>query len=99
MHHSVTVSEKKTQFQHPPDSFITHSVHFIHYQSLNPVLILLRTALHATDQVLQQDLTSRIVSPLTNLLFLEQPHDPARSRPIRIPKKKFISIPWTKCVF
>ena len=53
MHHSVTAFEEKTQFQHPPVSFITHTVHFIHYQSPIPFLILSRTALHATVQVLR----------------------------------------------
>ena len=78
---------KKTQLQHPPVSFITHKVHSIHNQSPKPVIILSRTALHTTDQVLWRDLASHTISPLTNLLFLEQPHDLARSRPIGVPKK------------
>ena len=90
---------KKILFQYPPVSFITHTMHYIHHKSLILVLILSRTALHATDQVLWQDLASHVISPPTNLFSLEQPCDAARSRPIRPKNKKFVSIPWTKCAF
>ena len=43
--------------------------------------------MHSIDQVLRRDLTSPVVSPPTNVLSLEQPYDPARSRPIGLPKK------------
>ena len=43
--------------------------------------------MHATDQVLWQDLASLVVSPPTNAFLLEQPCDLARSRPISLSKK------------
>ena len=58
-----------------------------------------RTPVHSIDQVLWQDLASPVVSPPTNVLSLEQPCDPARSRPIGLPKKKFVSTPWTNRAF
>ena len=89
---------KENPIPTPPVSFITHTMHFTHYQSLIPVLILLRAALHATDQVLRRDLASHIISPLTNLFSLEQPCDLARSHPIGL-QKKFVSTPWTNRTF
>ena len=91
MHHSDTASERKIQY--PLVSFITHTMHHIHHKSLIPVIILSRTALHVTDQVLRRDLPSHVVSPLTTLFSLEQPYDLVRSRPIGLPKKNLSASP------
>ena len=91
--------QKRIQFQHPSVSFITHTTHYIHYKCLIRVLILSRTSLHATDQVLWRDLASHVISPLTNLLSLEQPHDLVRSRPIGLPKKNLSASPGQNVSF
>ena len=75
MHHSGTASERKSNSNSPPVSFITHTAHYIHHKCLTPVSILSRTALHATDQVLQRDLSNHAVSPQNNIFSLEQPCD------------------------
>ena len=72
----------------PPVSFITHTTHYIHHKSLILVLILSRTALHSTDQVLQRDLANHAISPQNNIFSLEQPCDVARSCPFDLQKKK-----------
>ena len=79
-----TLYSNENPILRPPVSFITHSS---------------RTPLHATDQVLWRDLASLVISPPTNAFLLEQPCDLVRSRPIGLPEKKFVSIPWTKCAF
>ena len=73
----------------PTPSCLIHNPHNTPHspQFLILVLILSRTALHATGQVLWQDLTSHVVSTPNNAFSLEQPCDPVRSRPIGLPKK------------
>ena len=55
--------------------------------------------MHTTDQVLWRDLASHTVSPPTNLLFLEQPHDLARSRPIGVLRKNSSAPPGQNMPF
>ena len=55
--------------------------------------------MHAIDQALQRDLASPVVSPPTNAFLLEQPCDPARSRPIGLPKKNSSASPGQMCLF
>ena len=92
MHPPYTALQKNPILT-PPISFITHSTHHIHHKCLIRDLILSRTSLHATEQVLRRDLASPVVSPLTNAFSLEQPCDPVRSRPIGLQKKNLSAPP------
>ena len=79
--------QKENPIPTPPVSFITHTMHYIHHKSQILVLILSRTALHATDQVLWRDLANHAISPQNNIFSLEQPFDAARSRPFDLQEK------------
>ena len=83
-----------------PPCLIHNPLHTPHSPqvSQSSFLILSRTPLHSIDQVLRRDLASPVVSPPTNVPSLEQPCDPARSRPIGL-QKKFVSTPWTNRAF
>ena len=85
----------------PAPHCLIHNPHnaYVHHNSLIQVLILSRTALHVTDQVLRRDLASHVVSTPTNLFSLEQLHDPVRSHPIGLPKKNSSASPGQNVSF
>ena len=74
-------------------------MHYIHHKSLILVLILSRTALHTTDQVLRRDLANHAISPQNNIFSLEQPCDAARSRPFDLQKKNSSAPPGQNVSF
>ena len=78
--------------------FLIHNPHYTTFttNSFDKVLIMTRTALHATDQVLWWDHAYHPISPQNPYIFLEQPFDTARSRSFITQKKKICQHPLYK---